>query len=345
MAKKATNTENSGSLRDRLLKTSTIKETSILGDSKIFQPQTFYDTGIPLINLALSTEVDKGLFPGITIIAGPSKHFKSKFALELLSGFLKNSDKGIGLIYDNEFGSPAKYFESSSIDTDRVIYSPIMNLEELKFDLVKQLEHITKEDEVCILIDSIGNLASKKELDDALDGESKQDMTRAKVLKSIFRMITPYVKMKNIPLIGIGHTYQTQEMYSRSVVSGGTGGYYSADNIWIVGRQQRKEGNEVEGYDYIINVEKSRFVKEKTKFPITVTFDGGIDKWSGMLELAVELGYIGKAGKSTYQVIDRETGELIGKEYKKDELSNNDNFWNPMMTDSFKKALKEYCSL
>jgi hypothetical protein len=221
MAKKATNTENSGSLRDRLLKTSTIKETSILGDSKIFQPQTFYDTGIPLINLALSTEVDKGLFPGITIIAGPSKHFKSKFALELLSGFLKNSEKGIGLIYDNEFGSPAKYFESSSIDTDRVIYSPIMNLEELKFDLVKQLEHITKDDEVCILIDSIGNLASKKELDDALDGESKQDMTRAKVLKSIFRMITPYVKMKNIPLIGIGHTYQTQEMYSRSVVSGG----------------------------------------------------------------------------------------------------------------------------
>ncbi len=345
MAKKATTTDSSLSLKDRLLKTSTIKETTILGDSKIFQPQTFYDTGIPLINLALSADIDKGLFPGITIIAGPSKHFKSKFALELLSGFLENSKNGIGMVYDNEFGSPAKYFESSSIDKDRVIYTPIMNLEELKFDLVKQLEHITKDDEVCILIDSIGNLASKKELDDALEGESKQDMTRARVLKSIFRMITPYVKMKNIPLIGIGHTYQTQEMYSKAVVSGGTGGYYSADNIWIVGRQQKKDGVEIEGYDYIINVEKSRFVREKTKFPISVTYDGGIDKWSGMLELAVELGYIGKAGKSTFQVIDRETGELIGPEYKKTDLSNNDSFWKPLMTENFKNSLTEYCSL
>jgi hypothetical protein len=209
------------SLRDRMLKTSTIKKTTILKESPIFKARKFYDTGIPIINLALSGDVDKGLYAGVTLVAGPSKHFKTKFSLEMMAGFLRNSKNGVGLVYDNEFGSPAKYFESSNIDQERVVYTPIMNMEELKFDIIKQVEQITDEDEVFILIDSIGNVASKKELDDAMEGESKQDMTRAKMMKSIFRMLTPYTHTKNICLVAIGHTYQTQEMYSKSVVSGG----------------------------------------------------------------------------------------------------------------------------
>lgn len=331
------------SLRDRMLKTSTIKKTTILGDSQIFQAKKFYDTGIPIINLALSGDVDKGLYHGVTVVAGPSKHFKTKFSLEMMAGFLRNSRNGMGLVYDNEFGSPAKYFEISNIDQDRVIYTPIMNMEELKFDIIKQVESFTDEDEVFILIDSIGNVASKKELDDAMEGESKQDMTRAKMMKSIFRMLTPYTHTKNICLVAIGHTYQTQEMYSKSVVSGGSGSYYAADNIWIIGRQQIKDGKDVEGYDYILNIEKSRFVREKTKFPISVTYDDGIDKWSGMLDLAVELGYIIKPSKGKYQVIDQETGEIPDKEYKKEDFTNNDYLWNSIMTDKFKEALtKKY---
>lgn len=209
------------SLRERMLKTSTIKKTTILGESQVFQAKKFYDTGIPIINLALSGDVDKGLYNGVTVVAGPSKHFKTKFSLEMMAGFLRNSKNGMALVYDNEFGSPVKYFETSNIDQERVVYTPIMNMEELKFDIVKQVESFTDEDEVFILIDSIGNVASKKELDDAMEGESKQDMTRAKMMKSIFRMLTPYTHTKNICLVAIGHTYQTQEMYSKSVVSGG----------------------------------------------------------------------------------------------------------------------------
>ena len=331
----------SNDLRSRLLKNSTIKETTILGDSKVFQPTIFYDTGIPIINLALSSDVDKGLFAGVTIIAGPSKHFKTKFALEILRGFLESDPEAIGIVYDNEFGSPASYFQSSNIPLDRVIYTPIMDMEEWKFDIIKQLKMMEKTDKVLIIMDSIGNLASKKELDDALEGESKQDMTRAKTLKSIFRMITPYLNTKNIPFIGIGHTYQTQEMYSKSVVSGGTGAQYSSDNIWIIGRQQSKDGKEINGYDYIINIEKSRYVKEKSKFPITVRYDRGIDKWSGMLDIAVELGYIAKPSKGKYAIVNQETGEISEKTYKEDEISYNDDFWMEVMTPKFKAALTE----
>jgi len=154
-------------------------------------------------------------------LAGPSKHFKTAFSLKLASQFMKEHPESIMLFYDSEFGSPSSYFEMFDIDMERVLHTPVKNLEEFKFDIVNQLENLTDTDQIIIVVDSIGNLASKKELEDALAEKSTADMTRAKVLKGIFRMITPYIKMKFIPFIGIAHTYDTQEMYSKKVVSGG----------------------------------------------------------------------------------------------------------------------------
>ena len=208
-------------LIEKLMKNTTLKDTEILSKSDVFLPKKFYDTKIPILNLALSGSVDGGLFAGVTIIAGPSKHFKSKIALTMLNGFLSDNDNGVGLVYDNEFGTPKEYFDASDIDKDRVVHSPIMNIEELKFDIIKQVSNISKKDEVAILIDSLGNMASKKELEDALKENSAMDMTRAKALKSVFRMITPYLHMRDIPLIGINHTYQTQDLFSKQVGGGG----------------------------------------------------------------------------------------------------------------------------
>ena len=96
-------------------------------------------------------------------------------------------------------------------------------------------------------------------------------------------MVTPYLTMNDIPCIAINHTYETQEMFSKTVMSGGTGAMYSANEVFIIGRRQQKEGTEITGYDFILNAEKSRTVKEKSKFPISVTFSGGIDPYSGLL--------------------------------------------------------------
>ena len=158
---------------------------------------------------------------------------------------------------------------------------PVYNVEELKFDIVAQLEGMDKKDDVIIVIDSIGNLASKKEMDDAINEKSVADMSRAKALKGLFRMCTPYLAMKNIPMLAVNHTYQEIGLFPKQIVSGGTGIYYSANNIWILGRRQNKTGTEVTGYDFIINVEKSRYVKEKSKIPISVSWEGGIEKYSG----------------------------------------------------------------
>ena len=133
----------------------------------------------------------------------------------------------------------------------------------LKFDIMQQLQNIERGERVIIVIDSIGNLASKKEVEDALDQKSVADMSRAKQMKSLFRMVTPHLTLKDIPCVVVNHTYKEIGLYPKDIVGGGTGSYYSADNIFILGRQQEKEGTEVVGYNFIINVEKSRYVKEK----------------------------------------------------------------------------------
>jgi RecA/RadA recombinase len=294
-------------LMERLYKAGSIKSTQ-LTKSSLFKEKEVVPTAVPMVNVALSGKLDGGLTSGLTVLAGPSKHFKTAFGLLMMKAYMDKYPDGICLFYDSEFGTPEHYFSSLNIDTDRVVHIPIKNVEELKFDLVKQLEEIAVEDKVYVMIDSIGNLASKKELDDARDEKSVADMTRAKQLKSLFRMITPYLAMKDVPLVAVNHTYQTQEMFSKAVVSGGTGVYYSADNIWIIGRQQEKKGTEIEGYNFIINVEKSRFVKEKSKIPISVTWEGGIKKWSGLLDVALEGEFVVKPTMGWYSKVDMETG-------------------------------------
>ena len=147
-----------------------------------------------------------------------------------------------------------------------------------------------------VIVDSIGNLASKKEVEDALEGKAVADMTRAKQLKSLFRMITPHLSIKDIPMVVVNHTYKEIGMFPKDIVGGGTGAYYGADNIWIIGRQQEKDKstNEIDGYHFVINVEKSRYVKEKSKIPISLTYEGGINKWSGLFDIALEGNFIAK---------------------------------------------------
>lgn len=330
---------------DKLKKNSKISQTDILSDSKFFTEQDMVQTDVPMVNVALSGSISGGITPGMTVLAGPSKHFKTSFALLMASAFLKEKKDGVILFYDSEFGSPQSYFEEFDVDTDRVLHTPVANVEELKFDLVNQLEQLTREDNVMIVIDSIGNLASKKELEDALNEKSVADMSRAKALKGLFRMSTPYLKMKNIPLIAVNHTYKEIGLFPKDIVGGGTGIYYSADNIWIVGRQQDKSGTEIKGYHFIINIDKSRYVKEKSKIPISVSWEGGIQSYSGLLDVAVNGGYIIKPSNGWYMVVDKNTGESIGNKVREKDTLNSE-FWSPIFeTTDFKDYIKQTYSI
>jgi len=319
------------SMLDKLKKTSTIKATEILSESKFFNEKDMIPTSIPIINVALSGRLDGGLTPGLTMWAGPSKHFKTAFSLLMAKSYMDKYKDAALLFYDSEFGTPKSYFESFNIDMDRVLHTPITDVEQLKFDIMKQLDNIERGDRVVIVIDSIGNLASKKEVDDAMDQKSVADMSRAKQIKSLFRMVTPHLTLKDIPMVVVNHTYMEIGLFPKAIVGGGTGSYYSADNIYIIGRRQDKKGTEVVGYDFIINVEKSRYVKEKSKIPVSVSWDGGISKWSGLLDVAIEGGFVVKPNQGWYAKVDMETGEVEDKKYRIKDTDNKD-FWMPIIT-------------
>ena len=176
------------SLLDKIKKNSTIKESAILSKSKLFNEKDIIPTAVYAINIALSGKLDGGLTPGHTMWAGPSKHFKTAFSLLMAKSYMEKYEDAVLLFYDSEFGTPISYFDSFSIDTDRVVHSPITDIEQLKFDIMNQLQGVERGDHLIIVIDSIGNAASKKEVDDALDGKSAADMTRAKQLKSLFQI-------------------------------------------------------------------------------------------------------------------------------------------------------------
>jgi len=328
------------SIMDKLKKNSKSSFTQILSDSKFFTEKDMIPTDVPMMNVALSGSVDGGLAPGLTVLAGASKHFKTSFGLIMASAYLKKYPEAVLLFYDSEFGSPQSYFKNFNIDTDRVLHTPITNAEELKFDIISQLEGLDRNDKVCIMIDSIGNLASKKELQDAIDEKSVADMSRAKALKGLFRMCTPYLNMKDIPLIAVNHTYKEIGLFPKDVVSGGTGIYYSADNIWIIGRRQDKKGTEVVGYDFIINIEKSRYVKEKSKIPISVSWEGGVQHYSGLLDIAMVGNYVAKPSPGWYATMDKSSGEVGAK--VRHEVTLTEEFWKPIFEGTdFKDYLKQ----
>ncbi len=148
-------------------------------------------------------------------------------------------------------------------------------------------------------------------------------------------------------MIAVNHTYKTQEMFSKDVVSGGTGAYYSSDNIWIVGRQQDKDGKELQGHHFIINIEKSRYVREKSKIPITISFQGGINRYSGLLDVALEGGYVTKPKQGWYARVDRETGEVVEPNMRASQIESSMEFWVNIFIDTdFKDFIeKKYCVL
>ena len=216
------------SILDKIKKNTTIKDSAILANSKFFTKKDMIPTSIPIINVALSGRLDGGLTPGLTMWAGPSKHFKTAFSLLMAKSYLDKYDDAALLFYDSEFGTPQSYFDTFGIDTDRVLHTPVTDVEQLKFDIMQQLQNVERGEHLMIVIDSIGNLASKKEVEDALDGKSVADMSRAKQMKSLFRMVTPHLSLKDIPLVVVNHTYKEIGLYPKDIVGGGTGSYYSA---------------------------------------------------------------------------------------------------------------------
>lgn len=289
------------SLLDKLKSVSGSIKATTVAESSFFNTKEYIQTDVPIINVALAGQVDGGLTSGLGVVAGESKRFKSLLGLLMMKAYLDKYPDAIALFYDVEFGIMPPYLEMMGIDTSRVLHIPIEHIEQLKFDMAKRLDAINRGDRVFVFVDSVGMIASKKEAEDAVAGKDATDMTRAKQLKSVFRIITPHFTTKDICGVVINHVYKEQgSMYPRDVVSGGQGVMLAANWVWIIGKSQVKEGDEIAGWKFTINIEKSRLVKERSQLSFVVTYEGGVNKWSGLLDEALESGHIVSPSKGWY---------------------------------------------
>jgi len=331
------------SLTERMLKSSTLGKQLVktMDDSILYTAADISSTPVPMLNVALSGSTTGGLTSGVTIFAGESRNFKTLLGLVCVAAYLNEHKDGICLFYDTEFGTPDDYFTSLGIDKTRVVHCPVTDMEQLKFDMMAQLKEIERGDKVIMFVDSIGNLASKKEVEDAENQKSVADMTRAKQLKSLFRMVTPHLTLKNIPLVAINHTYKEQSLFPKNIMSGGTGPMYSASTVIFIGKQQNKVGTDLIGYNFILNIEKSRYVREKSKIPLTVTFDKGVDVWSGLLGIAAELGIVTKPSMGWYAC-----PAAHGDKKFREKDTHCKEFWNPIFEKTnLCEAIGNYYSL
>lgn len=319
---------------ERIISSAKAENISLLEDSRLFKDQEDYSpTILPALNVALSGKFSGGLTSGTTLLAGPSRNGKTLLGLVLCKAYLDKHPDAAMVFLDSEGGVNTNYFSQFEIEMDRIIHIPITNIEEVKFTVVNILEEVKYGEHLVFFFDSIGNAASIKELEDAKDNKSKADMSRAKALKSFFRIVTPYLINKNLPFIGINHTYSSQDSFFPSeIMSGGQGPLLSANTVFFMGKSKEKDGTELSGFNFKVKAYKSRTIREGSVFTINIDFNQGIDKNSDMFEAALDGGYIQKSGNS--YVFAAKYGD--SSKYKKSAFKfkdPSDKIWNKILND------------
>ena len=325
-------------LMERMLKNSTIKLTSPLVDTTIINETEPIQTKIPMLNLALSGKLKGGIQPGIVQLCGESRTFKSSFALTLAAAFLDSDPTAIVVFFDSEFGTKKEYFAAFGCDISRILWVPFQDIEELSFEYAKQLDGVTEDDKVMFICDSIGLSSSKRERENVENQLSKQDLSRPRALKSLFRIITPKILLKKKCAIFVNHIYMTLETYAQVQISGGSGSVLASNTILVITKRKAKDGDEHVGYEFVLKIFKSRSIRDNASIPIRVTFEGGIANYSGLCVLAESLGVIrkGRDGRSGAYVYDSLSGEEVKSLFK--EVDSDQEFWELI----FKETDLEY---
>jgi len=282
---------------------------SVMEHSSFSEVTEWIDTG----NYHLNACVSGSLFGGwpnnrSCSIAGPSGTGKTYL---ILNSIARAIDMGYSVIfYDSEAAVDRELMKKFGIDTNKVNYQPCNTVQDFRQSvttITSKMQEVKRAGgetpKVMIILDSAGNLATAKEIDDAKTGSEKSDMTRSKILKSIFRIImTPLADLK-IPFIFTNHTYQTQSFISQTVAGGGTGPEYAASIVLFLGKAQLKEGGEKTGIIVTAKPNKNRFAKpHPIKFHLHFT-EGmnryvGLEQYIDWEEIGIAKGSIEKGVKT-----------------------------------------------
>jgi RecA/RadA recombinase len=302
------------------------------------------DTGSYLLNALLSGSIYGGIPNNkITAFAGESATGKTFFVMGCLKAFLdQNPDAGV-MYYDTEAAVTKDMMEQRGIDTNRVMISEPQTIQEFRHKALKAIElyEQTPKDKrppFMFVLDSLGLLSTTKELEDISDGKETRDMTKAQVIKAAFRVLTLKLARAGIPMLVTNHVYEVIGSYiPMKEMGGGTGLKYAASTIVFLGKKKERDASTKEIVGNIIKATtfKSRLSKENQVAEVLLTYDKGLDKYYGMIELAIEAGLFEKKG-SRIVANDKSV-------YAKQILADPEQYFTPEVMDVLDKfAMEKY---
>ena len=265
---------------------------------------SFVDTGSYILNALCSGSIFGGLPQNkVTALAGESSTGKTFFALSIVKNFLEQNPEGQVIYFESESAISKDMMATRDIDVKRVGLVPVTTVQEFRTQSIKVVDEfmkLKKEDRPPLLfvLDSLGMLSTSKEVQDATDGKETRDMTRAQVIKSIFRILSLKLGQAGIPLIVTNHTYEVVGAYvPTKEMGGGTGLKYAASSILFLSKKKEKDGKDVVGNIIKCEAKKSRFTKENSKIETRLFYDErGLDKYYGLLELGEKYGVFQRRG-------------------------------------------------
>lgn len=283
------------------------------------------DTGSYALNALISGSIYGGVPNNkITAFAGESATGKTFFVLGILKTFLEQNPTGGVIYFDTEAAVTKKMMADRGIDTKRVVVSEPQSIEEFRTNAVRMLDSYNNGDEkppMMMVLDSLGMLSSNKELEDVESGKPARDMTKAQLLRGTFRVLSLKLAKANVPMLITNHVYDVVGAYiPTKEISGGSGLKYAASSIAMLSKKKDRDDatKELVGNIIKVNMFKSRFTKEGKVVEVKLSFDKGLDRYFGLLDIAEKYGIIKKVS-TRYELPDgsKVFGKAINSEPSK----------------------------
>ena len=254
----------------------------------------FIDTGSYIFNGLLSGSIYGGLPANkITALAGESATGKTFFLMGMVKNFL-DANPNSGVVYfESESAITKQMVIDRGIDPERMVILPVTTVQEFRTQALKVLDRYLQQDvdirkPMFMCLDSLGMLSTTKEVEDTTDGKETRDMTRAQVLKAAFRVLTLKLGKAKVPMVVTNHTYDSMGLFSTKEMGGGSGLKYAASSIVFLSKKKEKDGTEVIGNIVHCKNHKSRLTMENKMVDVRLTYDKGLDKYYGLLDLAIK---------------------------------------------------------
>lgn len=317
------------------------EDTSIAADGAgSAEFSSFIDTGCYALNAVLSGSIYGGVPDNkVTAFAGESATGKTYFVLGVVRAFLEQNKDGGVVYYDTEAAVTKQMMESRGIDTSRVIIAEPDTIQKFRTHALKVLETYEKQPNrppMMMVLDSLGLLSTTKEMEDSTEGKETRDMTKAQVIKATFRTLTLKLAKVKVPLLVTNHVYELVGSYvPTKEMGGGTGLKYAASTIAFLSKKKEKDGDgDVIGNLVKIKMHKSRLSKENSEAVVLLTYDKGLDRYYGLLDLA-EKYEIFKKVSTRYELPDGK--KVFGKEIN----NNPENYFTEEVMARLEEAAKK----